>query len=175
MITLLPNKGNLQNLKNWRPVSLLSRDYKVLLKALALRLREVMAEVVHVDQTYCAPSRLIRDNITLIRHVLDISGSLGIGTGLISIDQEKAFDRVEHQYLWKTLAASGFSPGFIASIQVLYCDIVSILKINGGLAESFAVQRGMRQGCSLSGMLYPVATEPPLQKLIKELSGVCFP
>ena len=52
MITLLPNKGNLQNLKNWRPVSLLCRDYKVLLKALALRLREVMAEVVHVDQTY---------------------------------------------------------------------------------------------------------------------------
>ncbi|KAI3369168.1 hypothetical protein L3Q82_026127 [Scortum barcoo] len=73
-------------------------DYKVLSKALALRLREVMAEVVHVDQTYCVPGRLISDNIHLIRHVLDVSGSLGIGTGLISIDQEKAFDRVEHQY-----------------------------------------------------------------------------
>ncbi|KAI3354578.1 hypothetical protein L3Q82_019083, partial [Scortum barcoo] len=64
----------------------------------ALRLREAMAEVVHVDQTYCVPGRLISDNIHLIRHVLDVSGSLGIGTGLISIDQEKAFDRVEHQY-----------------------------------------------------------------------------
>ncbi|KAI3364782.1 hypothetical protein L3Q82_000910 [Scortum barcoo] len=59
VITLLPKKGDLQDLKNWRPVSLLCcRDYKVLSKALALRLREAMAEVVHVDQTYCVPGRL---------------------------------------------------------------------------------------------------------------------
>ena len=61
-----------------------------------MRLREVMAEVVHVDQTYCVSGRLISDNITLTWHVLDVTSSLGIGTGLISIDQEKAFDRVKH-------------------------------------------------------------------------------
>ena len=160
VITLLPKKGDLQDLKNWRPVSLLCGDYKVLSKALALRLREVMAEVVHVDQTYCVPGRLISDNITVIRHVLDISSSLGIETGLTSIDQEKAFNWVEHQYLWKTLAAFWFNPGFIARIQVLYCDVASILKINGSLAAPFAVQRGVRQGCSLSGMLYSLAIEP---------------
>lgn len=92
-------------MRNWRPVSLLCGDYKVLSKAAALRLREVMAEIIHVDQTYCVPGRLISDNITLIWHFLDVSGSLGTVTGLISKDQEKAFDRVEHQYLWKTLAA----------------------------------------------------------------------
>ncbi|KAF7641685.1 hypothetical protein LDENG_00274840 [Lucifuga dentata] len=61
--------------------------------------------------------------------VLEVSGSLAVDTGLISIDQEKAFDQVEHQYLWQTLAAFGFSPGFIAKIQVLY--IASVLKITG--------------------------------------------
>lgn len=50
-----------------------------------------MSEVIHVDQTYCVPGRLISD-ITLIWHVLDVSGSLDIDTGLLSIDQEKAFD-----------------------------------------------------------------------------------
>lgn len=59
VITLLLKKGDLQDPKNWRPVLLLSGDYKVLSNALALRLREVMPEVVHVDGTYYVPGRLI--------------------------------------------------------------------------------------------------------------------
>ena len=175
VITLLPKKGDLQELKNWRPVSLLCTDYKILSKVLASRLREVMASVIHTDQTYCVPGRLISDNVTLIRDVLEVSSSLAVDTGLISIDQEKAFDRVEHQYLWQTLAAFGFNPGFIAKIQVLYSDIASVLKINGGLSAPFSVQRGVRQGCSLSGMLYSLAIEPLLHKLRNDLTGVCFP
>lgn len=42
------------------------------------------------------PGRLISDNITLIQHVLEVSGSLAVDTGLISLDQEKAFDQAEH-------------------------------------------------------------------------------
>ena len=175
VITLLPKKGDLQLIKNWRPVSLLCTDYKILSKALATRLREVMASVVHPDQTYCVPSRLISDNVTLIRDVLAISSELGFDTGLISIDQEKAFDRVEHQYLWWTLAGFGFSPGFIAKIRVLYSDIASVLKINGGLSAPFNIGRGVRQGCSLSGMLYSLAIEPLLHQLRQKLTGVFFP
>ncbi|KAI3364562.1 hypothetical protein L3Q82_011348, partial [Scortum barcoo] len=89
VITLLPKKGDLQELKNWRPVSLLCTDYKILSKVLACRLREVMASVIHIDQTYCVPGRLISDNVTLIRDVLEVSSSLAVDTGLISIDQEK--------------------------------------------------------------------------------------
>ena len=66
----------------------------------------MMEHIIHVDQTYCVPSRLISDNVSLIRDILDLSGSLGCDLGLISIDQEKAFDRVEHQYLWQTLLGS---------------------------------------------------------------------
>lgn len=82
IITLLPKKRDLQDQKNWRPVSLLCGDYKVLSKALALRLREVVAEIVYPDQTCCVHGRLISDNITLIRRVLAASGSLDILTGL---------------------------------------------------------------------------------------------
>ena len=142
VITLLPKKGDLQELKNWRPVSLLCTDYKILSKALALRLRDVMASVIHPDQTYRVPGWLISDNVTLIRDVLDLSSSLAIETGLISIDQEKAFDQVEHQYLWQTLAAFGFNPGFIAMMRVFYTDIASVLKINGGLSAPFNIKRG---------------------------------
>lgn len=175
ILTLLPKKGDLQEIKNWRPVALLCTDYKLLSKVLAMRLKKVMEDIIHVDQTYCIPNRLISDNIFLIRDILDLSSSLGYEIGLISIDQEKAFDRVEHQYLWQTLEAFGFDSNLIAMIKVLYCDIESLLKINGGLSAPFKVQRGIRQGCSLSGMLYSIAIEPLLHKLRQSLSGVIFP
>ncbi|KAI3368386.1 hypothetical protein L3Q82_008089 [Scortum barcoo] len=83
VITLLPKKGDLQELKNWRPVSLLCTDYKIMSKVLASRLREVMASIIHPDQTYCVPGRLISDNVTLIRDILEVSGSLAVDTGSV--------------------------------------------------------------------------------------------
>lgn len=65
--------------------------------------------------------------------------------------------------------------GFINMVRVLYNDIESILKINGGLSAPFKVQRGVRQGCSLSGMLYSLAIEPLLSRLRRSLSGVTLP
>ncbi|TWW74455.1 Transposon TX1 uncharacterized 149 kDa protein ORF 2 [Takifugu flavidus] len=58
VIALLPKKGNLQDIRNWRPIFLLCSDYKILSKALAIRLREAMEHVVHRDQMYCVPGVL---------------------------------------------------------------------------------------------------------------------
>ncbi|KAK3522674.1 hypothetical protein QTP86_029160 [Hemibagrus guttatus] len=175
VLTLLPKKGDLTHLKNWHPVSLLCTDYKLLSKALASRLTKVMERLIHQDQTYCVPDRSIFDNVYLIRDILDVSRLLGLKTGLIFLDQEKAFDRVEHEYLWKVLETFGFNPGFVAMIRVLYCEIESVLKVNGGLCAPFRVYRGIRQGCSLSGMLYSLAIEPLLNKLRSFLSGFNIP
>ncbi|KAJ4946367.1 hypothetical protein JOQ06_024034, partial [Pogonophryne albipinna] len=175
VITLLPKKGNLQDIENWRPVSLLCVDYKLLSKALATRLGRAVEQVIHRDQTYCVPGRSMVDNVHLIRDVLEVSSSLGINTGLISLDQEKAFDRVVHSFLWKVMEKIGFSAGFIAKIKVLYNKIESVLKFNGGLCAPFRVCRGVRQGCALSGMLYALSLEPLLNKIRSKLQGLFLP
>ncbi|KAK3513057.1 hypothetical protein QTP70_000946 [Hemibagrus guttatus] len=113
VLTLLPKKGDLTYLKNWRPVSLLCTDIKLLSKALASRLTKVMEQTTHQDQSYCVPDRSIFDNIYLIRDILDVSRLLGLQTGLIFLDQEKVFDRVEHEYLWKVLETFGLNHEFI--------------------------------------------------------------
>ncbi|KAJ3581573.1 hypothetical protein NHX12_016499, partial [Muraenolepis orangiensis] len=136
VITLLPKKGNLQDIKNWRPVSLLCVDYKLLSKVLATRLGRAVEQVIHRDQTYCVPGRSMVDNVHLIRDVLEVSSSLDINTGLISLDQEKAFNRVEHSFLWKVMEKFRFSAGFIAKIKVLYNKIESVLKFNARLDVS---------------------------------------
>ncbi|KAK3508054.1 hypothetical protein QTP70_011712 [Hemibagrus guttatus] len=110
VLTLLPEKGDLTHRKNWRPVSLLCTDCKLLSKALASRLTKVKERLIHQDQTYCVPDRSIFDNMYLVRDLLDVSSLLGLKTGLIFLDQEKAFDRVEHDYLWKVLEAFGLNP-----------------------------------------------------------------
>lgn len=114
-----------------------------------------MEQVIHQDQTYCVPGRSMVNNIHLIRYVLDVSSSLGLNTGLVSIDQENAFDHTEHNFLWTVIERFGLSAGFIA-IKVLYCEVESVLKL-----FPFRVCKGVRQGCALSGMLYKLSLEPP--------------
>ncbi|KAK3529825.1 hypothetical protein QTP86_006915 [Hemibagrus guttatus] len=89
--------------------------------------------------------RYICDNVSLIRDILEVSKLLNYDIGLISLDQEKAFDRVEHLHPWKTLEAFGFCRDFINKIRVLYSDVESKLKVNGGLCTPFRVNRGL--GC----------------------------
>lgn len=136
---------------------------------------KVMTQVIHSDQTYCIPGRSIFGNISLIRDVIQVSELFNINCGLLSLDQEKAFDRVEHEFLWNILEAFGFNENFLNMIKILYSDIESIIKINGGLCAPFKVRRGIRQGCPLSGMLYSLVTEPLLQKIRNNLDGFKIP
>uniref|UniRef100_A0A7M4G3I8 Reverse transcriptase domain-containing protein n=1 Tax=Crocodylus porosus TaxID=8502 RepID=A0A7M4G3I8_CROPO len=91
----------------------------------------------------------------------------GLDVGLISLDQEKAFDRVDRTYLFQTLEAFGFGPFFIGALRVLYQDTSSLLKVNGVLCAPFPIHRGIHQGCPLSGMLYALAIEP-LQHALRD-------
>lgn len=79
-----------------------------------------MEQVIHRKQSSCVASKTMADNISFIREVLCLSSSLVVNVGLATLDQEKAFDRVEHRFLWKVMEPLGFNTGFIARIQVLY-------------------------------------------------------
>lgn len=74
VITLLPKKKktDLHKNKNWQPVHLLCSNFKVFPKTLANRLKKVMEQIIHVDQTYCVPGRSIMDNVCLIRDVFEV-------------------------------------------------------------------------------------------------------
>ncbi|CAM2111732.1 unnamed protein product [Caretta caretta] len=99
VLALLPKKGDLRDLRNWHPVSLLSTDYKIVAKAISLRLGSVMVDVIHPDQTYTVPGRSIFDNLFLVQDLLELGRRDGLSFALLSLDQEKAFDRVDHGYL----------------------------------------------------------------------------
>lgn len=92
MITLLPKKGDLADIKNWRPISLLGVDYKILSKALTNRLKLYISTIIHPDQSYCIPKLTIFDNLFLIRDLVSFAKQNKLNVGFLSLDQEKAFD-----------------------------------------------------------------------------------
>ena len=91
VITLLPKKGDLLDIANWRPVSLLNIDYKIFAKVLANRLKSVIGNVVHTDQSYTVPERSMYDNISLIRDTIMYANSnnLQLHVAVLNLDQKK--------------------------------------------------------------------------------------
>ncbi|CAM2114442.1 unnamed protein product [Caretta caretta] len=171
VLALLPKKGDLRDLRNWRPVSLLSTDYKIVAKAISLWLGSVMADVIHPDQTYTVPGRSIFDNLFLVRDLLELGRRDGLSFTLLSLDQEKAFDRVDHGYLLSTLQVFRFGSQFVSFLWVLYASAECLVRLNWTLTEPVSFGRGVWQGCPLSGQLYALAIEPFL-RLLRRMTGL---
>ncbi|KAJ8398698.1 hypothetical protein AAFF_G00418950 [Aldrovandia affinis] len=114
VLVLLHKGGDRAELGNWRPLTLLNTDYKVLAKVAIARLRRVMGGLVSQDQTCGVPGRSCSWNLILLRDVLDWVEERNLPLGLVSIDQEKAFDRVQHGFLFGVLGRMGFGPGLLA-------------------------------------------------------------
>ena len=160
IITLIPKKGKKRILlKNWRPITLLNTDYKILTKSLALRLRQVLPFIINFDQTGFLQDRYIGENIRTIADLIDYTSLRNEPGIILLLDFEKAFDTVKWKYILESLKLFNFGPQFINWIQVIYCNSQSTVINNGHSAAFFPLERGIRQGCPLSPYLFIIAVE----------------
>ena len=159
LISCLFKKGDRENIKNWRPLSLLNCDYKIIAKVLANRLSKVLTSIIAEDQTCSVPGRSILGNCHALRDIIQFSENENLPVALLSIDQMKAFDRVNWNFLLKTLEKFNFGPVFISWVKLLYTNIESKVKCNDFISDPFTPSRGVRQGCPLSALLYVLIAE----------------
>ena len=170
-------RGDIKNLKNWRPISLLNVDDKIISKVLTSRLAKVLESIVNPDQTCSVPGRSIFSNVTLLRDITDYIQETDECAILVSLDQEKAFDRVDRTFLLQLLEIYGFGPDFCRWITTLYDDAFMRIIINDCLSSKVCLQRGVRQGDPLSPLLYVICVEV-LASLIRrspEIEGFLLP
>ena len=160
IITLLPKKDkDTLYLKNWRPISLLNTDYKIVAKILATRLQKVLPFIIHGDQTGFLRNRYIGENIRLFLDSIDFCKKYSIKGIVFSIDFEKAFDCVEWNFLDICLSKFGFGDTFKSFVKMMYTNIESCVINNGFSSSVFNLQRGVRQGCPLSPYLFLIGAE----------------
>ena len=90
-------------IKNWRPISLLNIDAKILTKALASKLKKVLKTIVGSNQTAYVEGRFIGEASRLISDVLEVTKECNIPGYMVMIDVEKAFDSMDHGFLLEVL------------------------------------------------------------------------
>ena len=161
ILPLIPKKKkDTQYLKKWRPVSLLNVDYKIATKTIALRIEKALPHLINSTQTDHVKGRFIGESIRLILDIMEYTKHKDIPGISVFLD----FNSVEWNYIQKGLEATNFGPHLREWVYVFYHNISSCVLSNGHASEPFLLERGVRQGCPLSGMLFVIAIEVLAQK-----------
>ncbi len=160
---------------SYRPVSLLNVDNKILAKIVATRLETILPTIISQDQTGFIKNRQLFFNIRRLLNIIHTQDKKNLHPEiLLSLDAEKAFDRVEWDYLFSTLSKFGFGPNIISLVKLLYAQPHASVRTNNVHSTYFPLSRSTRQGCPLSPLLFAIAIEPLalLLRATEEFSGI---
>ena len=113
VLRLIPKKDkDITQLKNWRPISLLNTDYKLLTHVLANRMQDVLSEIISKDQSGYLKGRYIGLNIRTIIDIISNVEENKDSALLPFLDFEKAFDKINWTFILKTIDKFGFGEIF---------------------------------------------------------------
>ena len=160
ILALIPKKGKLsQYLENWRPLTLMNTDHKVLAKLLAIRIKPLMEKLVSDNQTGYMKGRFIGSNVCRIMDLLHYVESKDMECLLFSLDFRKCFDTIEFSAVKGTLEYFNFGPYFISMVFTLYNSFQSTIMHNGFCTKYFEPTRTIQQGCTISGYFFILTAE----------------
>ena len=143
MCPVYKNKGEKTEIASYRPLTMLNANYKIFSKSLTNKLAHIAPNIIHENQAGFVPGRSIAEQVRLTEMILHYTKEQDEDGAKVALDQEKAYDKIAHEYLWKTLEKYEFPTEFIRTVRTLYENAETAIMINGVLSEKYKIQRGV--------------------------------
>jgi ribonuclease HI/exonuclease III len=160
-VTMLYKKKDRNLMENYRPISLLTEEYKILARIICARMQDLLQHTIGKEQQAFLKQRDIFNCVYLVQQILEQ------GTGVLKfLDFKKAYDRVDIEFMFKVLEKMGAGPELRGMVWTLYNKAEAAVFINGATAGTFDIRGGIRQGCPLSCLLF-IAVIETLIKMVK--------
>jgi hypothetical protein len=163
-IQLIHKKGDTKRASNYRPIALQCVALKIITKALQIQIDKLLPQFIRTEQRAFVHGRSIHDALaTILATSAEAADERlqGYDTkyAMFQMDFTKAYDKLDRDYLFDIMAKKGFNPNLINDLKLIYTNSTSQIKVNGRLTEKFDQTVGVRQGDSLSVLLYVIAMD----------------
>ena len=170
-ISVLYKKNKRNDPRNYRPITLLNNDYKILTRVLTRRMNVAVLQFVSPQQNGFVPGGFLPENIMLLKLIQAYVEDEDSEAYFVFLDMEKAFDRSSWEYLQRALHAIGFDENFINYIKLFYSHDnppTRRIAMNGHLGQPFPLNSGVAQGCPLSPLLFLLITEALTRLIVND-------
>ena len=173
-VTLVHKKGARSDVGNYRPITVLTAFNAVYSKIMNSRLTEVverhrlLGEVQHGFRK----GRSGADASFVLYTTLLKSKAKKKKPHLAFLDLQKAYDSIDRDILWKKMRALGFGGKFLQSLQSMYQGDYVTSDVNGTTTSAVFLGRGLRQGCSLSPLLFALYVVNMSRELVASNLGI---